>query len=92
MKLAVDIRQRWLADSLTIASTNAVPAKMESSVVIPGRAEGASPESILTRGRYGFRAPSLRSGPGITAEDWRNLIETRSGAATCRFDSFESHC
>jgi hypothetical protein len=64
MKLAVDIRQRWLADSLTIATTNAVPAKMESSVVIPGRAQGASPESILTGGRYGFRAPSLRAGPG----------------------------
>ncbi len=28
---------------------------------------GASPESISTAGGYGFRAPSLRSGPGMTA-------------------------
>src|SRR6266481_3588818 len=37
-----------------------------SSCVIPGRAEGASPESITTACAYGFRAPSLRSGPGMT--------------------------
>ena len=36
--------------------------------IIPGRAEGASPESIITGGGYGFRAPSLRSGPGMTSE------------------------
>ena len=46
------------------------------SVVIPGRAEGASPESIISGGGYGFRAPSLRSGPGMTTErlaqnDWK---------------------
>jgi len=29
---------------------------------------GASPESITTICGYGFRAPSLRSGPGMTAE------------------------
>ena len=38
------------------------------SAVIPGRAEGASPESIITGRGYGFRAPSLRSGPGMTIE------------------------
>ena len=36
------------------------------SAVIPGRREAASPESILTAGGYGFRAPSLRSVPGMT--------------------------
>jgi hypothetical protein len=44
-----------------------------NSSVIPGRGEAASPESI-TPGRavtlppmlYGFRAPSLCSGPGMT--------------------------
>src|SRR4051812_32182152 len=37
---------------------------------ISGKPEigGASPESILTGRGYGFRAPSLRSGPGMTAE------------------------
>src|SRR5207253_943011 len=29
---------------------------------------GASPESIITGGGYGFRAPSLRSRPGMTAD------------------------
>jgi hypothetical protein len=28
----------------------------------------ASPESITTAGDHGFRAPSLRSGPGMTSE------------------------
>src|SRR5712692_11219206 len=37
-------------------------------LVIPGRREAASPESITTIGDYGFRAPSLRSGPGMTGE------------------------
>ena len=37
------------------------------------RAKRASPESIIRSGGYGFRAPSLRSGPGMTAErDARN--------------------
>ena len=40
------------------------------SAVIPGRAEGASPESITTAGEYGFRAPSLRSGPGMTPAEF----------------------
>ena len=35
--------------------------------VIPGRAEGAGPESITTAADYGFRASSLRSEPGMTA-------------------------
>src|SRR3954469_1051834 len=37
---------------------------------ISGKPEigGASPESILTGRGYGLRAPSLRSGPGMTAE------------------------
>jgi hypothetical protein len=39
-----------------------------SSLVIPGRAEGASPQSITATGEYGFRAPSLRSGPGMTEQ------------------------
>ena len=38
---------------------------------------GASPESIFAGGGYGFRAPSLRSGPGMTAEDWCNSMGTR---------------
>ena len=38
------------------------------TVVIPGRREAASPESIVPGGGYGFRAPSLRSGPGMTAD------------------------
>src|SRR4051794_30664390 len=37
------------------------------SAVIPGRREAASPGSITTAADYGFRAPSLRSGPGMTA-------------------------
>src|SRR5262245_18729568 len=39
-----------------------------ASLVIPGRREATSPESITTVCEYGFRAPSLRSGPGMTAE------------------------
>src|SRR6185312_7840935 len=35
-------------------------------MVIPGRAEGADPESITTTLEYGFRARSLRSRPGMT--------------------------
>jgi hypothetical protein len=37
-----------------------------SDLVIPERHEVASPESIATNHEYGFRAPSLRSGPGMT--------------------------
>src|SRR5262249_19149863 len=44
-----------------------------SMLVIPGRAEGANLESILAGGGYGFRAPSLRSGPGLTAEGLAQL-------------------
>jgi hypothetical protein len=39
---------------------------LDLSAVIPGRREAASPESITTDSEYGFRAPSLRSGPGMT--------------------------
>src|SRR5260370_32629952 len=49
------------------------PLAWNLSAVIPGRAEGASPESITTGGDYGFRAPSLPSGPGMTAQTWPNL-------------------
>src|SRR6266702_2846825 len=52
-------------------------------VVIPGRRSAASPEPINTAAEtarhrlrirslvcvYGFRAPSLRSGPGMTVKD-----------------------
>jgi putative peptidoglycan lipid II flippase len=38
------------------------------SSVIPGRREAASPESMLSVRGYGFRAPSLRSGPGMTQQ------------------------
>jgi hypothetical protein len=38
-------------------------------VVIPGRAEGASPESIIPGSGHGFRAPSIRSGPGMTSKE-----------------------
>ena len=44
------------------------------SAVIPGRREAASPESITTACGYGFRAPSLRSGPGMTrliVREWK---------------------
>src|SRR6185295_14032324 len=34
--------------------------------VIPGRREAASPESLIPGGGFGFRAPSLRLGPGMT--------------------------
>src|SRR3954452_8037259 len=44
------------------------PRARHRSAVIPGRAEGASPESITAAHDYGFRAPSLRSGPGMTLE------------------------
>jgi hypothetical protein len=44
------------------------------STVIPGRREAASPESITPDFGYGFRAPSLRSGPGMTRMlEWRPL-------------------
>src|SRR5262245_23203870 len=39
-----------------------------ASYVIPGRREAANPESITTASDYGFRAPSLRSGPGMTPQ------------------------
>src|SRR5438132_13416412 len=48
-----------------------------ASCVIPGRREAASPESIITDSGYGFRAPSLRSGPGMTAE-------VRAAAHSCQ--------
>ena len=35
-------------------------------VVIPGRCEAASPESITTDWEYGFRACVLRTHPGMT--------------------------
>ena len=34
-------------------------------LVIPGRAEGANPESITTAAEYGFRAHALRACPGM---------------------------
>ena len=37
-----------------------------SDLVIPERHEEASPETIAPNREYGFRAPSLRSGPGMT--------------------------
>src|SRR6195256_2131245 len=40
-------------------------------------ANAASPESITTAGEYGFRAPSLRSGPGMTADE-KDLRRTTS--------------
>jgi hypothetical protein len=46
------------------------------SVVIPGRREAASPESITPDCGYGFRAPSLRSGPGMTRTilpEWKSF-------------------
>ena len=36
------------------------------SVVIPGRAEGAGPESITPACDYGFRVRSFHSRPGMT--------------------------
>jgi hypothetical protein len=51
--------------------------QQDLSAVIPGRAEGASPESIFTGSGYGFRAPRFAhlnadlgmteiGGPGMT--------------------------
>src|SRR5260370_27295149 len=62
------------------ASGNPVrfPLAWNLSAVISGRAEGASPESITTGGDYGFRAPSLRSRPGMTAE---RLAQTQAECA-----------
>ncbi len=58
-----------------------------ASAVIPGRAEGASPESITTGDGYGFRAPSLRSGPGMTSERLAQITGARwirlAGLAAC---------
>jgi hypothetical protein len=39
---------------------------MATLFVIPGRAEGANPKSILRSSDYGFRVRSLRSRPGMT--------------------------
>ena len=39
--------------------------------VIPGRHEGASPESITTTRAYGFRALGLRPRPGMTEREER---------------------
>jgi hypothetical protein len=48
--------------------------RVNLSAVIPGRREAASPESITPDFGYGFRAPSLRSGPGMTRMlEWRPL-------------------
>jgi hypothetical protein len=43
-----------------------------------GAPKGASPESIITGRNYGFRAPSLRSGPGMTSSTVRVIV--KSGA------------
>jgi len=37
--------------------------------VIPGRAEGAGPESMTPVCDYGFQVRSLRSRPGITLKE-----------------------
>src|SRR5262249_48936629 len=44
----------------------ALAPTLDSSDVIPGHCEAANPESITTVREYRFRAPSLRSGPGMT--------------------------
>jgi hypothetical protein len=54
----------------------------EIEPVIPGRAEGASPESIITGCGYGFRAPSLRSGPGMTRWDFFTSSEAQAQRAS----------
>ena len=51
---------RLLGQSTTSGAT--------SSAVIPGRAEGASPESITTDSEYGFRARGLAPAPRNNAE------------------------
>ena len=50
-------------------------ARLRLTAVIPGRAtplnlsfRGAPARRLIRIGGYGFRAPSLRSGPGMTAE------------------------
>jgi glyoxylate/hydroxypyruvate reductase len=58
------------------APCDRVPIRLRRSPggVVPGRATlgGASPQSIITGGGYGFRAPSLRSGPGMTTRGTQN--------------------
>ena len=49
-----------------VPSTGARRRCTMSDLVIPERHEVASPESIATNREYGFRAPSLRSSPGMT--------------------------
>jgi hypothetical protein len=56
-----------------VAATCLVSLTFDSFDVIPGRREAASPESITMAGDYGFRAPSLRSGPGMTCYSSESL-------------------
>jgi hypothetical protein len=56
--------QRGLGDAV-MWPRELFPLPLNSLGVIPGRAEGASPESIITSGGYGFRAPSLRTKSAI---------------------------
>src|SRR6476469_9076762 len=56
----------------------------QSTTVIPGRRVAAGPESITTAGDYRFRAPSLRSGPGMTAVRWREPPQSDRRPALAR--------
>src|SRR5438128_11230485 len=60
--------------------------------VIPGRRAAASPESITTAGDHRFRAPSQRSGPGMTVEALCGAA-TRGRQTGCSWDrSFAKDC
>src|SRR5712691_2986533 len=66
----------------------------DSVVVIPGRREAASPESIITAGGYGFRAPSRSlssgrpkagpggSGPGMTTDGSHRTVRVTTLATS----------
>jgi hypothetical protein len=50
-------------------------------MVIPGRAEGASPESITTASDYGFRARPFGPSRNDGRRDWRKSTRNRAGGA-----------
>ncbi len=64
----MDSARSLRARSAAMTATELFCTAQPPLAVIPGRAEGANPESIITGRGYGFRVPSLRSGPGMTTE------------------------
>src|ERR1044071_315183 len=56
----------------------------QSLPVMPGRAEGANPESILHSSGYGFRVRSLRERPGMTAVGDRQSYQAAASLRSMR--------